>query len=71
MYRDYYWTLESWGSYYPPDNWEDIVAMANNAIDDFIEDAADDITHEDIKEYSETLWELYCEGVWPKPDDEE
>lgn len=71
MYRDYYWTADSWGSYHPPEDWEDIVTMANNAIDDFIEDAADDITHEDIKEYSETLWELYCEGVWPKPDDEE
>ena len=52
------WNMESWGSEYPPENWEEIADMANELIDAYAEshgeEAADD--------YSEELWDLYCMG---------
>lgn len=50
------WTLESWGSDYPPENANEIIAKANKLIDAFAETHDEDET----AAYSEWLWELYC-----------
>lgn len=44
-----HWTLDSWGSEYPPENAEDIIAAANARIDAYAE------THDDAEteNYSE------------------
>ena len=50
------WTLESWGSDYPPENANEIICHGNNLIDAFAETHDEDET----AAYSEWLWELYC-----------
>ncbi len=63
--KTYYWSLESWGDAYPPENADDIIEKANAAIDRYIDenpDADDDM----ISAYSEKLWESYCSGSSPK-----
>ena len=55
----YYWTRESWGEAYPPDDVDEIIDEANYWIDQYIEthpDADDD----EIAAYSESLWIAYC-----------
>lgn len=50
------WTLESWGSDYPPENANEIITKANKLIATFAETHDEDET----AAYSEWLWELYC-----------
>lgn len=58
---EYYWTAESFGSEYPPENWEEVITWANGHIDDYRADNPDAYDDE-IREYSDSLWELYCSG---------
>lgn len=62
MPHPYYWSAESWGAYYPPENESEIVYVANSWIDDYItENDLDPITDaEQIKRFSEKLWGEYC-----------
>lgn len=59
----YYWDSESWGSFYPPENWEEIVNAANSKIDEYIEknnlDPDDDRDDDEIRNYSSYLWEIW------------
>ena len=52
----YYWSAESWGSDYPPADWESVVENANEIIDAYAETYPD----RDLNEFSERLWERYC-----------
>ena len=63
--KNYYWSLESWGDAYPPKNADEIIEIANAAIDRFIYDNpdADDDT---IAAFSEKMWEDYCSGGWDR-----
>lgn len=54
-----YWSAESWGDAYPPEDWEEIVDKANEAITAYA-DANPAATDEEIAEYSTELWERYC-----------
>lgn len=57
--KNYYWSLESWGADYPPENADEIIDAANEKIDAFIAENPD--ADEDmIAAYSEKLWEEYC-----------
>lgn len=51
-----HWSIESWGSEYPPENAEEIIDRANAMIDAYAE------THDEdaAEEYSNRLWETYC-----------
>lgn len=51
-----YWTLESWGADYPPEDAEEIIALANNRIDAVA--TAQGETAADV--CSEEMWERYC-----------
>lgn len=53
---NYYWTLESWGDAYPPENADEIIERAN----DLIEAYAENHDEEEVSEYSNGLWERYC-----------
>ena len=57
--NDYYWTLDSWGSEYPPENADEIIAAANEKILDFakVGNWNDEC---EIEAFSEKLWETYC-----------
>lgn len=57
--KSYYWTMESWGDAYPPENASEIIDAANEKIDAFIE-ANPDADEEQIDDYSEKLWDKYC-----------
>lgn len=63
--NEFYWNNESWGSEYPPENFEEIIHAANREIDDFIERSELDPENSDdavvICEFSERLWAFYCE----------
>ena len=50
--KNSHWTIESWGSEYPPVNYQAILDAANALID-----ACD---QSEAAEYSESLWETYC-----------
>lgn len=54
--KNIYWSMESWGSDYPPENADEIIARANKLIEAYAE------THdeEEVAEYSEMLWGRYC-----------
>lgn len=54
--KNAYWTIESWGSEYPPENAEEIIDRANELIEAY----AEDHDEEDVAEYSERLWNNYC-----------
>ena len=54
--KNYYWSMESWGSDYPPENADEIISKANEMIEAFASDHGDDET----AEYSEKLWERFC-----------
>lgn len=56
--KENYWTLESWGSEYPPENAEEIIAAANDKILDFVKAGKWKDEYE-IEAYSEKLWEEY------------
>lgn len=51
-----YWTLDSWGDAYPPENAQEIIDRANGLIDEYAEIFGDDLA----AEYSEHLWNTYC-----------
>ena len=56
---EYYWTLDSWGSEYPPENADEIIAAANEKILDFAKNGNWKDEYE-IEAFSEKLWETYC-----------
>ena len=60
--KNYYWSMESWGDAYPPENADEIITLANAAIDRFIDENGDD----DAADYSNKLWDEYCNGAEPK-----
>lgn len=51
-----YWTLEGWGSDYPPENAEEIIDHANELIEAY----AEDHDKEEVYNYSSRLWDAYC-----------
>ena len=51
-----YWSLESWGDAYPPENADEIIAAANELIGAYAETHGDEATNN----YSEQLWDRYC-----------
>lgn len=51
-----YWTIESWGADYPPENAEEIISRANALIDAYSADHDDAET----ENYSARLWDSYC-----------
>ncbi len=52
-----YWSADSWGSDYPPDNWEEIVSRANEMIKNKYLQTRDE---EETRDYSSRLWDGYC-----------
>jgi len=54
-----YWTLESWGVDYPPENANEIIDAANEMIDKFMADNPD-ADELELANYSDTLWDYYC-----------
>ena len=57
--QDYFWTMEAWGSDYPPENADEIIQAANEKITEFVKSYAwRDV--EEIWIYSDKLWEEYC-----------
>lgn len=56
--KNYYWSMESWGYDYPPENADDIISAANEQIDMYAEEHDDD----EIRNFSAMLWERYCSG---------
>ena len=52
-----YWSEDSWGSDYPPDNWEEIVSRANEMIKNKYLQTRDE---EETRDYSSRLWDGYC-----------
>lgn len=62
MESKYYWTLESWGSDYPPENAEEIINAANDLLDEYAKTLdADAPGYDDaMQSYSDMLWEDYC-----------
>lgn len=62
---NYYWSEESWGSEYPPENADEIISKANELIGEYAETHDEDET----AAYSERLWEQYCmDGKVADPD---
>ena len=55
-----YWSIESWGSDYPPVNADEIITKANEMIDQYSA-GHPDYGDEEIREYSESLWETFCQ----------
>ena len=55
MKKDF-WTVDSFGAGYIPENYEEIISMAN----DMIAEYAKDHNEEEMKNFSETLFERYC-----------
>lgn len=55
-----YWSIDSWGSDYPPVNADEIISKANEMIDRYSADFPD-CREEEIREYSESLWEMFCQ----------
>lgn len=69
----YHWSIESFGSDYPPENADEIIARANELIDDF--GVHEPYCGEDEVEYfASMLWETYCATgtlpVFPEDDEE-
>ena len=54
--KNYFWSLDSWGADYPPENADEVINMANAKIEAYATDHDEDET----KNYSESLWEAYC-----------
>ena len=55
----YYWTVESWGNAYPPEDVDEIIDWANYWIDQYAA-THPDADEEEIAAYSERLWDRYC-----------
>lgn len=59
-----HWTTESWGSEYPPLNYQAILDAANDLIDDYADSIGeDDAYHADtlVRQFSDDLWMKYCD----------
>lgn len=56
MDSKYYWTLESWGGDYPPENADDLIIAANELISAYAEHHDEN----EVADYSERLWDHYC-----------
>lgn len=54
-----YWSIDSWGSDYPPVNADEIITKANEMIDKYSTDHPDYDDY-DINDYAERLWEDFC-----------
>ena len=54
--KNYFWTIESWGSDYPPENANEVINMANELIEAYAAEHDEDET----ANYSESLWERFC-----------
>lgn len=54
--KDFYWTMDGWGSENPPENAEELISGANEMIDAYAE------THDEdaVAAFSCKLWEDYC-----------
>lgn len=57
MKNSTYWNIDSFGAILP-ENWEDIVEKANALITEYEEIHGEDAA----AEYSENLWEAFCES---------
>ena len=57
--KSYYWSLESWGNAYPPENADEIIEWANSILSARAaeNDAYDD---EGLDYISESLWNIWC-----------
>ena len=51
-----FWTIESWGDAYPPENADEIIDVANGMIDAYAAAHGE----EAAEAYSEQLWDRYC-----------
>lgn len=51
-----YWTLESWGADYPPENAEEIISRANELIDAYAAQNGND----EAENYSGILFDHWC-----------
>ena len=59
--KAYHWSAESWGSGYPPINYEEICDAVNDYLDgimDDVDEAEENIEY--IWDRSEQLWEQFC-----------
>jgi len=54
--KNYFWTIESWGADYPPENADEIISKANDLIEAYAADHSEDET----ENYSAALWDRYC-----------
>lgn len=56
MKNTFYWSMESWGSDYPPENADEIIYQANEIIEAYAE------THDDEEtaNFSSALWDHFC-----------
>lgn len=55
--RNFHWSVEDWGSAYPPENADEIIDKANEMIDEFAKTHEDE---DDVAVFCEKLWERYC-----------
>lgn len=61
--KNYYWSEESWGSNNGeplPANIEEIIAQANDLINEYMELTGYPADDENVEIFSEKLWERYC-----------
>lgn len=54
-----YWSIESWGSDYPPVNADEIISAANRVINRFAVEHPY-YTQDELRDYSNYLWENFC-----------
>jgi hypothetical protein len=59
--KNIYWTTDSWGSDYAPINADEIISKANELIDQYIAENPDR-DEADVQEYSNELWEAFCDS---------
>ena len=69
--RKFYWSAETWGTDYPPENWREICDAANEKIDAYIKeyglDPYEDLDYEQICYFSEVLAENWItQGLLPE-----
>lgn len=67
----FYWSAETWGAAYPPENWREVCDAANAKIDEYIEeyglDPYENLDREQICYFSEVLAENWITlGLMPK-----
>lgn len=59
-----HWTIEGWGSEYPPVNCQEILDAANALIDEYADSIGEDDYNADslVWQFSQDLWEKYCDS---------